>query len=572
MSPNVFTVILVSFLQDFTKSQNLNLTKVLPSNITTAQYSVTPTGKDTTDCLQQNNGGGNCRTVTFIIRNECQPDKHLHIKLIGNNTYREPCWESPPTEINGKTYPCFMTLFGDESGNRPILTCENGWSTDKSIGTNIISHILEYSPSTLQGCNVHSDTPKCSHSKLYLLNVRIKKYDITHIGNHRITATNTYFENVSILADPKTDNQCYFSCHLCQFYGYYTSPNYVINFNNCTSVGITVTDTIICSGILQVLFLNEIRFEMINVTLTGEFHRGSQIILQQISKKYWPRNSKQIVMFQNLTVMDNDVGSDAILSIDIISPRLFTQSEVTLVSCSCVRSSSFLHYVATDDNVNKNTPISSNHSLMFNNLILKDNFGIESLITIKQLHGSSVEVVDSRFENNSITSDVLTKGSNFSTFSIFSIHVSELEGMIKFTRSTFQRNMVGKVIYVETLSHNPSLLGVYDNATISYGEPTIDLVEAIFVPSIDLIIQDCAFNSNYANYSNGAVHIQTSKRIKALENELLMVNDLQLQTNISQSYGLAINARWFKNLDFSIQFHKKLWRSIILCGECVHYF
>ena len=87
---------------------------------------------------------------------------------------------------------------------------------------------------------------------------------------------------------------------------------------------------------------------MINVTLTGDFHKGSQIILQQISRKYLPLNSKQTITFQNLTVTDNDVSSKVIWSIYIISSRI-TQSQVSLITCSCVKSSSFLHYVVTDE-------------------------------------------------------------------------------------------------------------------------------------------------------------------------------------------------------------------------------
>ena len=477
--------------------------------MTTARYSVTPNGKDTADCLQQNNGSGSCKTVTFIIRNECQPDKHLHIKLMGNNTYREPCWETPPVEMNGKIYPCFITLFGDEPENRPLLTCVNSLTGNKSISTNIMSQIMEYSPATMQGCNVHEGTPECSHSKLYLLNIHIKEYELKFVGNNRITAINTHFQSVSISTVSKTDNQCYFSCHRCQFYGYYTSSNYIINFNNCKSVGVTVTDTIIFSGILQALFLNDIRFEMINVTLTGEFHRGSQIILQQISKKYLPLNSKQTVTFQNLTVTDNDVGAKAILSIYIISSRI-TQSQVSLITCSCVKSSSFLHYVVTDEVADKNTSVSANHSLLFDDLVLKDNLGTESLITITQLQGSSVKVVNSRFENNSLTSDALAKGRNSSFSPIFSIYVSEGEGSINFTRSTFQRNMVGNAIYVETVSHGPSLLDVYGNVTSNYGKLTIGLIEATFVPPIELTVQDCIFDSNYATYRSGvAVSMKT---------------------------------------------------------------
>ena len=493
--------------------------------MTTARYSVTPNGKDTADCLQQNNGSGSCKTVTFIIRNECQPDKRLHIKLMGNNTYREPCWETPPVEMNGKMYPCFITLFGDESENRPLLTCVNSWTGNKSISTNIMSQILEYSPSTMQGCNVHKDTHECSHSKLYLLNVRIKEYELRYVGNHRITAINTHFESVSISTASKIDNQCYFSCYRCQFYGHDTNSNYIINFNNCKSVGITVTDTIIFSGILQALFLNDIRFEMINVTVTGDFHKGSQIILQQISKKYLPLNSKQTVTFQNLTVTDNDVGAKAILSIYIISARI-TQSQVSLITCSCVKSSSFLHYVVTGEVADKNTSVSANHSLLFDDLVLKDNLGAESLITIKQFQGSSVRVVNSRFENNSLISDALAKGSNSSFLSIFSIYVGEGEGSINFTRSTFQRNMVGNAIYVETASHGPSLLDVYDNVTSNYGKLTIGLIEATFVPPIELTVQDCIFDSNYATYRSGAVFMKT------IANQLLMTNDLQLQSNI----------------------------------------
>ena len=500
---------------------------------------MTPNGKDTTDCLQQNIGSGNCKTVTFIIQNECQSDKHLHIKLIGNSTYRGPCWENPPVELNGKTYPCSITLFGDESENGPLLTCANNWSGNKSVSTNIISHILEYSPSTMQGCSVHEDNTKCRHSKLYLLSVRIKENEIRYMGNHRITATNTHYENVSISADSNSDSQCFFSWHLCQFYGYDTSSNYIINFNNCKNVGVSVTDTVIFSGIFQVLFLSEIRFEMINVTLTGEFHRGSQIILKQIRRKHWPLSFKETVTFQNLTVTDNDVGSGAIISIYIISSRSM-KSEVALVSCSCVKSSSFLHYVATDEHADKNISISSNHSLLLNDLILKDNIGVESLITIKQFQGSSAKVENSKFENNSFASHVLTKGSNYSFLSIFSIHVSECEGVIDFTRSTFQGNVVGNAIDMETVSHSPPLPNVYDNVTINNDELTI---EAIFVPLIDLVIQDCIFDSNYARYSSGAVFIQTSTPMKTFLNQKRVRNDLQLQTNVSQSRdgGLAFN-------------------------------
>ena len=80
--PNVYhrIFVFVSFHKDSTKSQGFNLNKELPKNMTTARYSVTPNGKDTADCLQQNNGSGSCKTVKFIIRNECQPYKHLHIK------------------------------------------------------------------------------------------------------------------------------------------------------------------------------------------------------------------------------------------------------------------------------------------------------------------------------------------------------------------------------------------------------------------------------------------------------------------------------------------------------------
>ena len=119
---------------------------------------------------------------------------------------------------------------------------------------------------------------------------------------------------------------------------------------------------------------------------------------------------------------------------------------------------------------------------MFDDLVLEDNLGAESLITIKQFQRSSVKVVNSRFENNSLTSDALAKGSNLSFLSIFSIYVSEGEGSINFTRSTFQRNMVGNAIYVETVSHGLSLLDVYDNVTSNYGKLTIGLIEATFVP------------------------------------------------------------------------------------------
>ena len=104
--------------------------------------------------------------------------------------------------------------------------------------------------------------------------------------------------------------------------------------------------------------------------------------------------------------------------------------------------------------------------------------------------------------------------------------------------------MVGNAIYVETVSHGPSLLDVYDNVTSNYGKLTIGLIEATFVPPIELTVQDCIFDSNYATYRSGAVFIKT------IANQLLMTNDLQLQSNISQGWdndlafnGLVVNIK-----------------------------
>ena len=77
---------------------------------------------------------------------------------------------------------------------------------------------------------------------------------------------------------------------------------------------------------------------------------------------------------------------------------------------------------------------------------------------------------------------------------------------------------------------------------------------------IELIIQDCVFDSNYANYRSGAVFMKTTA------NQLLMTNDLQLQSNSSQSWdnGLAFNGLVVKIKILASNFTKKSWWSTVL--------
>ena len=180
----VFSLFKISIVLLFTVVNSLNHNTTL-INITTSEYVVTPDGQDTATCFT-NTSGVSCKTVTYIIQNQCEQDTHLYIMVkVGENfTFTEPCWETMDSSdmFNvsnmNQSYPCRVTITGVNYQTAPqvVFKCNGSNETSNSMKiSNILSYILTYDTSPRSPCSKSkTGNSSCNDYKLTLDTLVIK--------------------------------------------------------------------------------------------------------------------------------------------------------------------------------------------------------------------------------------------------------------------------------------------------------------------------------------------------------------------------------------------------------------
>ncbi len=173
-------------------------------------------GTDNVQCLEKENG---CRTISYIIDNECVPEVHLviHINYHEDETYTEPCND----KFNQSSCECFVTVFGDITGPKPqIVFAANNKSNDWPEECNIFLRFLS-SKST----NVTNNLSECSAErqtrdqkiKLKFKHLVIVSLVMDIIGMSDFSAENVDFVNFRFSADASSNVPCLFHCDSCTF-------------------------------------------------------------------------------------------------------------------------------------------------------------------------------------------------------------------------------------------------------------------------------------------------------------------------------------------------------------------
>ena len=249
--------------------RTMNNSTELPDNPT--HYLVSPQGWDSPECLTYTQSNVSCRTVTYILQNQCEEDQLLHIRLNGRDVHKEPCWKDVENKFTSN-YTCYVNLFGDLE-NLSELKCEDNIALALEKSTNVFSLLLTFSPSTLQHCsisdtNINNETT-CTRTKLRLSNLFLSDFQIHSVGEHIISVSSVKFSKSSIIVDAKSRSGCYFSCRNCTFIN---DGAAAITFRECSRANLAMHDSVIFSAQLNITFLFNIDFipENVTVALSGQ--------------------------------------------------------------------------------------------------------------------------------------------------------------------------------------------------------------------------------------------------------------------------------------------------------------
>ena len=85
-----------------------------------SSFYVSPHGEDIVNCFYN----GNCNTITYIIKNNCQQEKHVIINVQADKEwlYQEPAFA---TSQNNNNCLCYVTIVGDSDDNKATVTAED---------------------------------------------------------------------------------------------------------------------------------------------------------------------------------------------------------------------------------------------------------------------------------------------------------------------------------------------------------------------------------------------------------------------------------------------------------------
>ena len=488
----------------------------ISDNITTTEFVVSPDGQDIVDCLTYETSSVSCQTITFVIMNRCEENTHLFIKLKGNKnlTIDEPCLtslfaenSSNPSNIYvdvNATYPCSVSLFGEDYPDTPQLginsnhiadkyydacnnvtnsteTCENTENTlncmnlanatseecqnfTRPVCTSILSYFLTFSPGTIDKCQTtDGGVSECNHIKLKINSVKIKGFNIEYRGNHIIIAQNVNFEDFYFHSTADLESSCYFICEDCvlSHTGQYNDPtlapntDYPYMFENCFSTTLKLLNTDISSVKMYSSFLSGAVATVEGVTMTGTEQlkdKGSQIIFRQVENEtlHSTRDLEATsVTMDNLIVADNTVAVNdtvynAAIGIYLIN-SMNIRSSVTITNCTCTHSSSLLDYQVKAGQLTSASAVNlASHNMNLRDLKVQNNSGFSDIVRIINPMNIAVSVDSCLFAKNSFRDRASiayeTSDSNERIFRTAPLSVQFDKGAMSVTDSIFNNN------------------------------------------------------------------------------------------------------------------------------------
>ena len=503
-----------------------------------SEYWVSPNGEDNGVCFLN----ANCKTITYIIENQCEQQHHLVIYLQSDEqrTFLEPFSTG---NIKDKSFVCYVTIYGLNEDNRPTIVTEHK-------DYNIFTILLSIESSDYLNCVDRKDSyykNECLKSRLTINNANLVNFTI-HFGNNILSCNKVHFHNMQLINDAVGDHSCNFYCVECVFLssaettgGGNDTHHYALTFQNCTTATLQLSKTEIISSTIHVSFKFALQvnltYNKLNASLV-DFMPRSQIILEQVNRSDDNTDDEiqSFVYFEHLVCVNNNrrrenetltYPSIVILFLDDEKSR----SEVLFMDVTVNDASAFLHYAVKEDyrETSEDRNETFEHTIEFHRLSFTNNSGLPNLLMIEQSVSGIVAFYDCLVYDNQLSDPVSYRLTGDVFRSVISIKVHG--GNVVMEDSIFRQNSgalggavnvatthkaTSPLLFISNCSFEENRVLVYDGQLSGYGG-------AIFIESefISIEIFDSIFLNNTAEVAGGALFFQ---RIIDLEDNSFTVS------------------------------------------------
>ncbi len=327
------------------------------SNMVTKLYLLTKNGRDDENCLHQ---ATNCKTIGFILENECHSDVNLAISLKYQEdyTHAEPCRNYNTNFSNS----CSVTIFGEGNSQKPkIILEENTGQGCILFQTFWTSNQTSRNDSWV--CSEHSTCKHNDRRPVFRFEDLVVSSSILHFpGQVDFSANNVVFVDSQVNVDGLSRMPCSFHCTSCSFSTSTTAPfnrgsqlQSQIRLSHCLDMYFELYHCFISNTALNLSFLYVGCVHMYNIScdqIHNESNDATSVQIQQMDAPLWPEHAllQTILTFEN--ILFGKSRSRHLLFISLqnsINPR----SEFVFKNCTSARSSGLLKYtVSSNENIN----------------------------------------------------------------------------------------------------------------------------------------------------------------------------------------------------------------------------
>ncbi len=530
---------------------------------------ITPDGSDGILCLDYLTHNVSCESVTYAVQHSCMDNVHLEIHVQGYEdfVYYEQCANlSRPifTQQN-----CSLNIIGHGTPRTmPIFACNNTHMDEINGSSN--SSLTVDQQFLLAEILVCQDSKNCEGTQIFsVTNVHFLNVSI-YISVASVDFDDVIFENVFLIMDGISVDECSFSCTNCHFQnaiGYRGNTSagdakeVSMHFIKCKSLSISMYHCILEMTTVKAIFYHELLFSLTDSKLFGlKDHNTeySQIIIRQVednsttSRKFSDGTIPSIlinirqVIIQNNFIAINSSDFNAAISIHLY-PTLEESTYFALRDVNCNDNSALLDYKLTK--VSNESYQILLHGIFLQNISLLENIGFSDIFRIRTEIATTINISNSYFIKNSLQDPFNEKYETdindniiYKT-GVLAINISQ--GSVLFDQCTFSNNIgaLGSGIYLTTPAYNDVSLVVNDckfteNTALEHTGQKSGSGGTMFIQTnfVNVTITDSDFHNNKAAREGGSIVIES---IFDLRDEQVQAQKVAETSNVIESTTIA---------------------------------
>ncbi len=321
------------------------------SRVAGKMYTVAADGSDDKNCL---NKQASCKTIGFILKNECNSNVQLSIFLdfIENKTHTESC----ALNSSDISFQCSVTLSGDKV-QKPAISFE---SITQEYDTVQGCYIF---PFLFSSCQIPSNNSRTSakvnpgndeNCTLNFENLHISSL-VLYLNVHvHIVAENTDFVDAQITVDAFSKMPCSFYCSSCTFSVSQINTSNRTNerlnqlqFLNCSCLSFDLDNSFLSYTSIDLSFMFLCNIHMHNI-IFDEDHEENYTTTSVFIQQREPLSMSQQDSYQNFLTFDNVSMFNQKVTAYVFQIHLLESinisSGLVLQNCLSVQSSGILNY------------------------------------------------------------------------------------------------------------------------------------------------------------------------------------------------------------------------------------